>query len=223
MGPLHGTTPRTMGTTPLWDSCYKPKPIPRRWTSTDRRRFRLQSSAAIRTWCSDYGKYTAREKNKNAQPSAPIYPPRSPPLSNSLFLGVRTKLRCLQTDLVTGSSAPVEPAARIHLATAHTGSPKSRDKPTPDTKTSSSHDICTGYGLHTHLHRSQVALQAVDNDGWTALHYAAWHGYDTIVGQLLQAKANPTAVDKDGRTALQLAEQRGKQDVVQRLRQVHSP
>ena len=68
-----------------------------------------------------------------------------------------------------------------------------------------------------------MALQAVDNDGCTALHHAAWKGYDTIVGQLLQAKANPTAVTKDGRTALQLAELCGEQDMVQRLRQVHSP
>ena len=63
----------------------------------------------------------------------------------------------------------------------------------------------------------------MDNHGYTALHRAAVHGYDTIVGQLLQAKANPTAVTKNGKTALQLAEQYGKQDVVQRLRQVHSP
>ena len=56
---LHCTTPRGMGTTPLWDSCYKPKPIPRRWPGTGRRRFSSQSGTAIRTWCSDYGKSTA--------------------------------------------------------------------------------------------------------------------------------------------------------------------
>ena len=61
------------------------------------------------------------------------------------------------------------------------------------------------------------------NGGGTALHFAAANGYDTIVGQLLQAKANPTAVTKDGETVLQIAEQYGHQDVVQRLLQVHSP
>ena len=69
-----------------------------------------------------------------------------------------------------------------------------------------------------------MELEAVDdNIGWTAQHHAADNGHDTIVGQLLPAKANPTAVTNDGKTALQLAEQRDHQDVVQRLRQVHSP
>ena len=89
-------------------------------------------------------------------------------------------------------------------------------------------------GLWKHTY-PQVDLHAVSHSGlWsllpdvyvsggTALHLAALYGYDTIVGQLLQAKANPRAVDKDGQTALQLAERNGKQDVVQRLRQVHSP
>ena len=63
----------------------------------------------------------------------------------------------------------------------------------------------------------------MSNSATTALHNAAGNGSDTIVGQLLQAKANPTAVTKDGQTALQIAERYGKQDVVQRLRQVHSP
>ena len=88
-------------------------------------------------------------------------------------------------------------------------------------------------GLWKHTY-PQVDLHAVTSSGrWTALHgayyggtalhYAAFCGYDTIVGQLLQAKANPMAVTTNGQTALQLAERNGKQDVVQRLRQVHSP
>ena len=88
-------------------------------------------------------------------------------------------------------------------------------------------------GLWKHTY-PQVDLHAVDGSSrWsqlhtvlyegTALHHAAFCGYDTIVGQLLQAKANHTAVDKYGRTALQIAERNGNQDVVQRLRQVHSP
>ena len=74
--------------------------------------------------------------------------------------------------------------------------------------------------IHTY---PQVELEAVSNSATTALHNAAYSGHDTIVGQLLQDKANPTAVTKDWQTALQIAERYGKQDVVQRLRQVHSP
>ena len=70
--------------------------------------------------------------------------------------------------------------------------------------------------IHTY---PQVDLEAVDNTGWTALHCAAVKGHNTIVGQLLQAKANIEAVDNIGFTALHRAAVKGHDTIVGQLLQ----
>ena len=70
--------------------------------------------------------------------------------------------------------------------------------------------------IHTY---PQVDLEAVDNHGYTALHCAARDGYDTIVVQLLQAKANIEAVDNNGYTALHCAAASGHNTIVGQLLQ----
>ena len=59
----------------------------------------------------------------------------------------------------------------------------------------------------------------MDNGGWTALHWAAYHGKAQVVDLLLQARASPTAVTKNGRTPAHWAEQYGHPDLAARLRQ----
>ena len=59
----------------------------------------------------------------------------------------------------------------------------------------------------------------MDNDGWTALHWAAYNGREAVVELLLQAKADPTVVDKDGDTAAKDAESCRHAALAQRLRE----
>ncbi len=54
-------------------------------------------------------------------------------------------------------------------------------------------------------HKARTDLK--DNDGWTALHPAAFYGNLSVV-QLLVGKSNVNARDKDGRTPLGRAEER---------------
>jgi len=46
---------------------------------------------------------------------------------------------------------------------------------------------------------------ALDSKGWTALHYAAWHGNCSCVELLLKGQANSLLTDKDGYSPLHLA------------------
>ena len=69
----------------------------------------------------------------------------------------------------------------------------------------------------THLIQAKADLNAVDCDGWTALHWAAWWGRKVVVKQLLQAKAAPTIVNKDGNTAAKVAQDNGYAGLAKRL------
>ena len=69
------------------------------------------------------------------------------------------------------------------------------------------------------LLQANANVHAVNNDGWTALHYAAATGRARVADVLLQANASTTAVDKDGLTPVQRAEQNGHGELEERLRQ----
>ena len=69
------------------------------------------------------------------------------------------------------------------------------------------------------LLQANANVHAVDNNGYTALHGAAWYGRARVADVLLQANASTTAVDQDGRTPVQLAEQYGHGELAERLRQ----
>ena len=45
-------------------------------------------------------------------------------------------------------------------------------------------------------------LDKTDSQGWTALRYAAWSGYEDIVRVLLEHGASVDLSDSEGRTAL---------------------
>lgn len=69
---------------------------------------------------------------------------------------------------------------------------------------------------------ADALLKAVDTDGWTALHWAAFHGNVTAADDLFQlANKNDTvtsvlvhARDKDDKTPVEIAQQEGNMDVV---------
>ena len=69
------------------------------------------------------------------------------------------------------------------------------------------------------LLQANANVHAVDNDGYTALHYAAWYGRARVADVLLQANASTTAVDKAGLTPGHRAEQYGHRELAERLRQ----
>ena len=69
------------------------------------------------------------------------------------------------------------------------------------------------------LLQANAIVNAVNNDGWTALHYAAGNGRARVADVLLQANASTTAVNKDGDTPVQYAEQNGHGELAERLRQ----
>ena len=73
--------------------------------------------------------------------------------------------------------------------------------------------------MTSQLLHANANVHAVDNDGWTALHYAAGYGRARVADVLLQANASTTAVDKDGLTPVQRAEQNGHGELEERLRQ----
>lgn len=53
-----------------------------------------------------------------------------------------------------------------------------------------------------------------ENDGWTALHFAASSGNDEIVDILLKANINPGIKTVDGRLAKTIAQELGHTKVV---------
>mmetsp|Transcript_57257 Transcript_57257/g.113711 ORF Transcript_57257/g.113711 Transcript_57257/m.113711 type:complete len:139 (-) Transcript_57257:233-649(-) len=57
-------------------------------------------------------------------------------------------------------------------------------------------------------------MDLADEDGCTALHYAAWGGKVGTVTALLRAGANKDATNADGRTPLGEAESKGHQKIV---------
>jgi ankyrin repeat protein len=66
-------------------------------------------------------------------------------------------------------------------------------------------------------------LEAVDADGWTALHHASCHGYKEIIDILCQKGANPSATTNDNETGLHLAAQEGHKAVVEFLLENNCP
>jgi len=66
--------------------------------------------------------------------------------------------------------------------------------------------------------QQKININAVTEEGWTALHFAAFKGCDKIVAALLEAKINTDIQGKVyGRTALHYAADRGNLEVVKML------
>ena len=74
----------------------------------------------------------------------------------------------------------------------------------------------------TELLQAKAQPNASNNDGRTALHWAAVNGSQAVVDMLLQAKADPTAVDKEGNTAAKWAEQYVYPELAQRLKEAEA-
>ena len=76
---------------------------------------------------------------------------------------------------------------------------------------------------HTcHGPASPVLIQWIvhqQNNGFTALHLAAYNGYLAIATRLLEGGADLTLRTKDGKTALDYAREYGKSEVVALLSQ----
>ena len=66
---------------------------------------------------------------------------------------------------------------------------------------------------------ADVNASAPALDGWTPLHYAAWHGNAAAVRLLLAAGADATLLDWYGRTALDWARAGAHTAAAQRLRE----
>jgi len=61
-------------------------------------------------------------------------------------------------------------------------------------------------------------LDAVTQDGWSALHYAAYLGHEEVVGVLLEAGADPDVVHPSGQTPLhRVATDRGSVSIAREL------
>lgn len=60
-------------------------------------------------------------------------------------------------------------------------------------------------------------VNAVDNDGWSALMWASWSGLNEVASRLLESGANPTLADRQGNTALTIAAGRGNAGIVSSL------
>jgi ankyrin repeat protein len=60
-------------------------------------------------------------------------------------------------------------------------------------------------------------LDIQDEDGWTALMYAAVEGHAALVSAIVKAGANKNVKNVDGRTAADLAEQRKYTEVIRAL------
>ena len=69
------------------------------------------------------------------------------------------------------------------------------------------------------LLQANANVHAVNNNGRTALHFAALNGRARVAEVLLQANASTTTVAKDGFTPVQYAERKGHGKLAERLRQ----
>ena len=68
------------------------------------------------------------------------------------------------------------------------------------------------------LLKANANVHAVNNNGQTALHWAAWDGRARVADVLLQSKSSTTAVTKSGKTPVQIAEKNGHGELAERLR-----
>ena len=75
--------------------------------------------------------------------------------------------------------------------------------------------------MASQLLQANANVHAVDNNGRTALHWAAGKGRARVADVLLHANTSTTTVAKDGRTPVQYAEQYGHGELAERLR--HAP
>ena len=66
------------------------------------------------------------------------------------------------------------------------------------------------------LLQAGATVGAVSDDGWTALHYAAYNGKIQVVEALLNAGADKAVKNNDGETALDYA-QRGNHPAIVKL------
>jgi len=64
---------------------------------------------------------------------------------------------------------------------------------------------------------SGADVKPVDEDGWTALIWAAWTGMPTVVEELVKAGSDVNALDNKKQSALMIAAQRGNDKVVELL------
>lgn len=67
------------------------------------------------------------------------------------------------------------------------------------------------------LLRNRANVNIADNNGWTALHVATWHGFTSIVEILLQANADCKSRTKEQSTALHMAAWRGHEEIARVL------
>ena len=72
--------------------------------------------------------------------------------------------------------------------------------------------------MASQLLQANANVHAVDNNGYTALHYAAVYDRARVAEVLLQANASTTTEANDGRTPVQLAERKGHGELAERLR-----
>jgi ankyrin repeat protein len=70
------------------------------------------------------------------------------------------------------------------------------------------------------LLEKQVDMEIQDNDGWTALMWAARNGHEGVVQRLLENQVDMEKQDNDGWTALMRAAWKGHEGVVQMLQAV---
>ncbi|MDO4410656.1 MAG: ankyrin repeat domain-containing protein [Akkermansia sp.] len=67
------------------------------------------------------------------------------------------------------------------------------------------------------LKDNRVEINKKDNDGWTALHWAAWSGLDSLSTLLIEKQADINIAENNGYTPLMLAAMRGNAPVVELL------
>lgn len=90
-------------------------------------------------------------------------------------------------------------------------------------------------GIDPHIHADERRLKfatllldhgakvdSVDNDGWTALMWAAWSGLSNVANLLVERGCPLNAADRQGNTALIIAAQRGNHEIVEILVTKHA-
>ena len=70
--------------------------------------------------------------------------------------------------------------------------------------------------------KSKADPNAKQDNGTTALLWAAWKGHKAVVAQLLQANADTKAANNGGDTPLQIAKRLGRTAVAEMLQQAQA-